>query len=242
MEAIRATSAMIVIQNYLEGTSAATPIVAGVVALILEANPNLTWRDVRLILAQSARKNHASDGGWSSNGALDPSGGYSIHHSYGFGVVDAAAALSKALNWTLVGSQIVAEYPTSGVQTVNTSITDNSSTGISDTITISSSTISKIEYIELTLNATHNDWGELAITLSRSGGITTSSTLSVNHNCLSSVFGTAIDCTVSGNSWVFGISRHLGETPNGNWTLKVADTTSGVTGTFDSWRLKIYGE
>ncbi|MDW4551580.1 Ig-like domain-containing protein [Defluviimonas sp. D31] len=36
------------------GTSAATPTAAGVVALMLEANPDLGWRDVQNILAQSA--------------------------------------------------------------------------------------------------------------------------------------------------------------------------------------------
>ena len=37
------------------GTSAAAPQVSGVVALMLEANPNLGWRDVQTILANSAR-------------------------------------------------------------------------------------------------------------------------------------------------------------------------------------------
>jgi len=39
------------------GTSAASPIAAGVVALMLEANPNLTWRDVQEILVRSAKQN-----------------------------------------------------------------------------------------------------------------------------------------------------------------------------------------
>ncbi|MCA9240010.1 MAG: S8 family serine peptidase, partial [Planctomycetales bacterium] len=39
------------------GTSAADPIVSGVIALMLEANPNLTYRDVENILVRSARQN-----------------------------------------------------------------------------------------------------------------------------------------------------------------------------------------
>lgn len=39
------------------GTSGATPIVSGVIALMLEANPNLSWRDVQDILVRSARQN-----------------------------------------------------------------------------------------------------------------------------------------------------------------------------------------
>ncbi len=39
------------------GTSGATPLVTGVIALMLEANPNLSWRDVQEILVRSARQN-----------------------------------------------------------------------------------------------------------------------------------------------------------------------------------------
>jgi len=42
--------------TYMNGTSAATPTISGVVTLMLSANPNLTWRDVRDILRKSARK------------------------------------------------------------------------------------------------------------------------------------------------------------------------------------------
>lgn len=41
--------------SYMNGTSAATPTVSGVTALILQANPNLTWRDVREIIKRTAR-------------------------------------------------------------------------------------------------------------------------------------------------------------------------------------------
>lgn len=39
------------------GTSASAPMVSGVVALMLQANSNLTWRDVQEILVRSARQN-----------------------------------------------------------------------------------------------------------------------------------------------------------------------------------------
>ncbi|MGT2492880.1 S8 family serine peptidase [Cupriavidus basilensis] len=40
----------------MNGTSAATPTISGVVSLMLAANPNLTWRDVREILRVTARR------------------------------------------------------------------------------------------------------------------------------------------------------------------------------------------
>lgn len=114
--------------NYssMNGTSAATPTLSGVVALMLAANPNLTWRDVREILRATARKidvdygsrdgrnakidltsNTATadttttlvdgattarlDYGWQTNGA-----GYAYSTWYGFGLVDASAAVKMA--------------------------------------------------------------------------------------------------------------------------------------------------
>ncbi len=43
------------------GTSASAPLVSGVIALMLEANPNLSWRDVQEILVRSARQNAEFD-------------------------------------------------------------------------------------------------------------------------------------------------------------------------------------
>ena len=51
------------------GTSSATPLTAGVVALILQANPAWGWRDVQEILLSSARKNDEFDPDWIRNGA-----------------------------------------------------------------------------------------------------------------------------------------------------------------------------
>jgi subtilisin family serine protease len=55
--------------NSFGGTSSATPAVAGVVALMLQANPNLGYRDVQEILMRSATTNDPNDGGWVTNGA-----------------------------------------------------------------------------------------------------------------------------------------------------------------------------
>lgn len=82
------------------GTSASAPIAAGVVALMLEANPNLGYRDVQEILAYSA-KNPEGVARWETNGAKDWNGGGLLYnHDLGFGLIDALAAVRLAETWT----------------------------------------------------------------------------------------------------------------------------------------------
>ncbi|MBF0362424.1 MAG: S8 family serine peptidase [Oligoflexia bacterium] len=232
--------------NKFNGTSASTPMVAGVAALILNANPNLSWRDVRIILAKSARKNDSTSSGWTTNGA-----GYNIHHDYGFGVVNAESAVNYAKTWTnvgtLVGGTSGVSFPTAGVMTVNQAITDNPNpeSAVSSTITVSSSGISKIEYVAVTVKITHADWGNLEIKLRRSGGsYSTQSTLATKHTCYNEEDGSSDVCNLSSLSyqWTFGVTRDLGESADGDWILEVKDKKSGTSGTFDSWRLTFYGE
>lgn len=94
------------------GTSAATPMVSGVIALMLQANPSLTWRDVPLILARTARQVDPTSPGWRSyESRIDArdkttSAYDTLHysHEYGFGVVNAEAAIKLARNWTSIGN------------------------------------------------------------------------------------------------------------------------------------------
>ncbi|ANN69019.1 S8 family serine peptidase [Bordetella bronchialis] len=84
------------------GTSAAAPTVSGVAALMLQANPALTWRDIKYLLAVTARKVDADrapirwngitlDDGWVANAARR-----SFSNWYGFGLVDAKRAVTAA--------------------------------------------------------------------------------------------------------------------------------------------------
>lgn len=80
------------------GTSASTPMVSGVVALMLEANPALGWRDVQEILIRTARKVDESSLSWIVNGS-----GLSFSNEYGAGMVDASAAVDLARGWVNLG-------------------------------------------------------------------------------------------------------------------------------------------
>lgn len=213
--------------NYTDtfnGTSAATPMVSGVVALMLQANPSLSWREVRLLLAQTARKNDATNFEWRINGA-----GYHVNPRYGFGVVDAAAAVTAAKAWT---TPLPAQRTfVTALATPGMAIPDNDTVGASATLNVSGSGISHLEWVEVTFSADHARSGDLAVTLTAPSG--TRSELAAQHGC-------PTGCTAY-NGWVFGDARDLGEGADGVWTLRVKDLASGTTGTFRSWRLKLYG-
>lgn len=227
----------------MNGTSGATPEVLGVAALMLKANPNLTWRDVKLILAETARQNDSSESHWTTNGGTKISGGghYHINDRYGFGVVDATAAVQLASTWTNVAAESTA-YD-SGTVTVNSAFSNNNSTGASHSIVVSGSAITKVEYVEVTLTST-GDIGDLQVELTNTAG--TSSILAEPHNCFATTSSTTplSTCGQTFSAWRFGSARHLGESANQTWTLKVSDqkaSTASSGGTFTSWRLKIYG-
>ncbi len=91
------------------GTSSAAPNTSGVIALIASANPSLSWRDIKHILASTSDKNNPHDPtvsipagngnfvahlGWIENGA-----GYHFNNHYGFGRVNAGEAVKMALDY-----------------------------------------------------------------------------------------------------------------------------------------------
>ena len=100
--------------RYFDGTSAAAPMVSGVVALMYDANEDLGWRDVQSILAASARHVGSEIGGrpggaeffrWGWNAAETwNGGGQHFSNDYGYGLVDALAAVRLAESWHLTGA------------------------------------------------------------------------------------------------------------------------------------------
>ena len=87
------------------GNSFSAPQIAGLVALILEANPSLTYRDVQQVLINSSRHYDFSDPFLNSNAA-----GYKFSINTGFGVPDAGAAVRLARRWVNKGRLVVNSY------------------------------------------------------------------------------------------------------------------------------------
>jgi subtilisin-like proprotein convertase family protein len=202
------------------GTSSAAPLVSGIIALMLQANPDLTWRDVQHVLITTAEKNDPTDADWTTNGA-----GYPVNHKFGFGRIDAQAAINAALSWASAGP----EATTTVSSSPNLAIPDNNSTGVSATIEITENL--SVEYVDVFFSAAdHTRWGDLRIELLSPDGAT--SILAEKHTS---------GGTTTYDNWRFGTVRHFGESSIGTWTLTVKDLAATNTGTFQSWGLKVYG-
>ncbi|MEK7785122.1 MAG: S8 family peptidase, partial [Chloroflexota bacterium] len=201
------------------GTSSASPLAAGAVALMLQANPNLGWRDVQHILAQTAVKNNPTDSGWITNTA-----GFHLNHKYGFGRIDAGAAVTAAGTWVNVAP---ATSASSNVIAVNQTIPDNNSTGVTSSVVIPDNI--KLEHVEVVFSATHLYRGNLRVVLTAPSG--TQSVLAE----------TRADGGDNYASWKFMTVRNWGESSAGTWSLKVTDGAGGNVGTFDSWQLILHG-
>ena len=72
------------------GTSAAAPLASGILALVLQARPDLTWRDVQHVIVNSAVMVAPADPDWHENSA-----GFSHNHKYGFGKMSADVFLTR---------------------------------------------------------------------------------------------------------------------------------------------------
>ena len=219
------TSGEISDANYTQtfgGTSSATPTVSGIIALILEANPNLGWRDVQEILMRSAKKVNQSDTDWKTPVAPD---NINHNHKFGAGLIDATAAVEMAKIWLNLGKQQSVVSPPASL---SGTIPDNSATGVSRSFDFSSINL-RVEHVTVKVSVGTVPKGELEVTLTSPSG--TVSRLSEKHS----------DTTNLYTDWTFMTVRNWGENSRGTWTLKVADRTSGTVGTLTAAEMTIYG-
>lgn len=224
--------------NSFNGTSAAAPMVSGIVALMLEANPRLGWRDVQEILAYSARQVDSTNSGWSINGAKNwNGGGLHISHDYGFGLINAHAAVRLAETWT-EQSTSANEAVVQANHSPQLAIPDGVDQ-ITDTITVNTGVVNAgltVEQVEIEVDISHPWIGDLEVTLTAPSG--TKSTLVERP-------GVTLDnrtgLGLANLKFTFSSTRHWGETATGNWTISVRDRLTGWAGTLNQWQLRLYG-
>ena len=227
------------------GTSGAAPVVSGVIALMRAANPELTWRDVKLILAATARKNDSTNSGW-EDGALQYGSSterYSFNHEYGFGVVDAGAAVARALTWpdtdTLPAFREITGSSTAAPLLIPDLPDGGTSTTITSTLEVDNY-VDFVEFLEINIDLTHTSMRDLDIDLVSPSGVT-SRLARKGQGYVFFIFDYYPSSSPIDGNHRFGSARHLGENAAGTWTLRVTDRATGNSGTLKSWSVTAYG-
>uniref|UniRef100_A0A3P8W982 Proprotein convertase subtilisin/kexin type 7 n=1 Tax=Cynoglossus semilaevis TaxID=244447 RepID=A0A3P8W982_CYNSE len=214
------------------GTSAAAPLAAGLVSLMLQFRPCLSWRDVQHIIAFTATKcdNNAD---WKVNGA-----GFLHSHQHGFGLLSAWRLVNAASVWesvpflvsyqspVILEAQPIPSYPDELIHTWNVSASD-----------LKQSVLETLEHVAVTVTVTHPCRGNLELVLVCPSGMI-------------SVIGArrAIDRDSSGyQDWTFSTVRCWGERAEGQYTLKISDHKDmsskrcASMGMLKQWKLTLYG-
>ncbi|XP_050720497.1 uncharacterized protein LOC127000612 isoform X2 [Eriocheir sinensis] len=211
------------------GTSAAAPLAAAVIALALEVQPCLSWRDVQHLIALTSRKIDATNPDWSPNGA-------GLHHSHqhGFGLMDAAAMVSSAAVWESVPfSTTYSTHP----MLVGAVIPPERMQGLTvrhqvDRDTLGSYALTTLEFVQVRVTVEHQYRGSLKIILICPSG--TRSTLAAPREADNSTKGLS--------DWALGTVRCWGEDPAGVYQLTLTQTRhQHLTGRLLSWRLVLHG-
>lgn len=214
--------------KYVSGTSFAAPMVSSAIALMLEANPNLGYRDIQEILAISSDPSRS--GLAVANGATNVNGGGMLFdREMGFGALNALSAVNLARSWTTQHTvaneeHIAAEFvvPVT-IDTVSQLLTcDVVNPGTDDF---------SLDFVELTLVLEDTNLKNLRVEL-----ISTDGTCTVIAPNLRAAGGrTTLDFTFSSvATW--------GESPFGTWTLKLSHNEGDAPLTIRSASLDLYGD
>ncbi|UTL93819.1 S8 family serine peptidase [Pseudomonas fluorescens] len=220
-----------------QGTSFAAPIVSGVVALMLQANPGLGYRDVQQILALSARKVDDPATAWRDNAGFNwNGGGMRASHDYGFGMVDARAAVRLAESWAGQSSKANEQQLSAGSEALAKLIAP----GQVSTFALNMPAGVLVEHVEVDIHSQVGRLGDMTVTLISPGG-----TRSVLLDRAGKAPGSAEDDlgNLRSGEFKYGFmsTHHRGERSVGEWRLEVSNAGSGLPLTLDRWALRVVG-
>ncbi len=208
--------------NAFGGTSSASPLVAGLLALVKQVNPQAEARIVKHNLARTSRIVNAtdntvsSDGGWKTNAA-----GLVFNQNYGFGNPDANALTIATARYPRATPRVTFD---SGNLSGGT-IPDN--TGAARIVDVNNPTNGKVEDVLLTVNATHARRGDLQIFVTSPSGTRSRFTYRSPSDASANM------------SWTFLGNAFWGEPASGQWRVEVFDVYTGNTGSLTNLRLQV---
>lgn len=188
--------------SYHTGNSASANLAAGMCALALQVNPDLTWRDMQHIIVRTARPRTLQAIDWQINGA-----GYTFSNRFGFGLMDAYGMVELARNWTSVSPQHSCDI--SLYHTPNS--TSNPSIAVLELYVTECQQVNFVEHIQVEVSLDVDRRGLVELDLISPSG--TKSTLLTSRNR---------DASRSGfTSWPFMTLHMWGERPQGKWILQI---------------------
>ncbi|XP_067935170.1 proprotein convertase subtilisin/kexin type 7-like [Watersipora subatra] len=219
--------------NSHSGTSAAAPLAAGVIALVLSVNPCLSWRDIQHLIVLTSVKVDEGDPDWRTNAA-----GLNHSHKHGFGLISPWNIVNAAKVWKQVpalssftkedihlsqsimrGQQMTLSYPVSAEDLQNRNL-------------------NILEYVEVTVTITHEQRGNLMIELKCPN--------TEDSSVLASYRPYDKDSKKGFQAWTFSTVKCWGERPAGLYQLVITDKSSGSltpyrSGTLETWSLSLHG-
>lgn len=208
------------------GTSFSAPLVSGAVALMLEANPQLSWRDVPHILAHSASPIYPLSPAPAVPIGVLNGAGLRFHNDYGAGRLNVSGAITLASAWQPLPPE---SSVTADADATPLDIPEFPGAGISKNIAITAAADFTVERAELTVNITHTYRGDLEIRLIAPSGY------------VAAVTQRQHDSTADLDNWTFSSVQTMGEGANGTWRVEVTDVEAIDTGTLDACTLTLYG-
>ena len=220
------------------GTSSAAPTVAGVMALIISANPDLTWRDVKHIIASTSDQvgtdsdytydfQGINQYEWETNSA-----GYKFHNWFGFGKINAADAVDMALS--MQGNNLGTFQTTGFQQEVQDElvISDTETTSATIEITKPENSNNSIEFVRVSIQFNH--------LVPKSIGLRLVSPDGTEVNIMQPM--TNLGTNPANTLFDIGVSGLYGESIEGTWTLYADDyIEDAIEGSLIQWGIEIYG-
>ncbi|XP_015364233.1 PREDICTED: furin-like protease 1, isoform 1-CRR isoform X2 [Diuraphis noxia] len=203
------------------GTSASAPLAAGIVALTLEANNKLTWRDMQHIVVLTARPTHLLASDWIVNGV-----GRKVSHSFGYGLMDATTMVRLARKWKTVPAQHICNIT---AQVFEKPVPARSTVTI-QLLVKECNSVNFLEHVQAKISLSASRRGDIKIDLTSPSG--TKSTLLAPR--------THDDSHAGFRVWPFMTVHMWGERPFGIWQLTIHNEGK-LLATMTDWEMVFYG-
>ncbi|XP_076621880.1 furin-like protease 1 isoform X4 [Colletes latitarsis] len=203
------------------GTSASAPLAAGICALALEANKELTWRDMQHIVVRTAKPANLKAPDWVTNGV-----GRNVSHSFGYGLMDAAAMVRLARRWRTVPEQHKCEV---SAPHMGRPIPPKSQLSLELHVKECSG-VNFLEHVQAKVSLMASRRGDLQIQLTSPQGTKSTLLAKRQHDVSKTGF----------NQWPFMSVHTWGERPHGTWKLEIHNE-GRYQDNLEEFRLVFYG-